>query len=238
MLSLLTVMQENEVFNLVFSSSATVYGEPKILPIREVDGCSPVNTYGKSKQMIEQILQDLSVSDQRWHLIALRFFNPLGAHKSGDLGEDPNGLPNNLAPYITQVALGKLPILHVLGHDFPTPDGTSIRDYLHIDDLAQGHISAMNYLLESPNEIAGFEAINLGSGKGYSVLEILRSFEKVTERDIPFEYTTKREGDIAESFASIEKAEQMLNWKPVYTLEEMCIDTWNWQQKHPNGYAK
>lgn len=237
-LSLLTVMQENEVFNLVFSSSATVYGEPKSLPIREADERLPINTYGKTKQMIEQILEDLAVSDPRWHLIALRFFNPLGAHKSGDLGEDPNGLPNNLAPYITQVALGKLPMLHVLGHDFPTPDGTSVRDYLHIDDLAQGHISAMNYLLNSPNHTAGFEAINLGSGKGYSVLEILRSFEKIIGRDIPFEYTTKREGDVAESFASIEKAKRMLNWKPTHTLEEMCIDTWNWQQKHPNGYAE
>ncbi|MBL1224648.1 UDP-glucose 4-epimerase GalE [Enterococcus sp. BWR-S5] len=236
MLNLLTVMEEYDVYRLVFSSSATVYGNPKELPVKESAQRKPTNTYGRTKVMIEQILQDLAESDSRWRFISLRFFNPLGAHKSSNLGEDPNGLPNNLAPYITQVAIGKLPKLQIYGHDFPTPDGTSVRDYLHIDDLAAGHVAAMNNLLDSQDETSRFEAINLGSGKGYSVLEILQAFEEAIGKKIPFDYTEKRLGDTAESFASIEKAKRVLDWVPTYTIEEMCQDTWHWQLKHPNGY--
>ncbi|MGL4697242.1 UDP-glucose 4-epimerase GalE [Enterococcus larvae] len=236
LLNLLSVMQEQSVYHLVFSSSATVYGNPESLPIKESDKQKPTNPYGQTKVMSERILRDLAKSDERWSFISLRFFNPLGAHKSGDLGENPNGVPNNLAPYITQVAIGKLSELKIFGHDFPTFDGTSVRDYMHVDDLAGGHAAAMEYLLTTSNKFSGFEALNLGSGKGYSVLEILRAFEQVTGKKIPFEYVEKREGDAAESFASIEKAKEFLGWEPKYTITDMCLDTWNWQQKHPNGY--
>lgn len=236
LLNLLSVMQEQEVYHLVFSSSATVYGHPKTLPIKETDEPNPINPYGRTKQISEQILRDLADSDKKWRFMSLRFFNPLGAHRSGDLGEDPNGVPNNLAPYITQIAIGKLSKLQIFGHDFPTADGTSVRDYLHIDDLAEGHVAAMNYLLDSSDEDSSFEAVNLGSGRGYSVLEILRAFEKVIGKQIPFDYVEKRVGDAAASFASIDKAERIFGWKPNHTIIDMCLDTWNWQQKHPNGY--
>lgn len=234
-MNLLTVMQENEVFPLVFSSSATVYGMPDSLPITEKNEVKPINTYGRTKAFIEQILKDLAKSDARWKFISLRFFNPLGAHESGDLGEDPSGLPNNLAPYITQIAVGKMKELKVFGNDFDTPDGTSVRDYLHVDDLAQGHVSALIFLLDQENQIS-FEPVNLGSGKGYSVLEMIRSFEEVTGKTIPYEFVERREGDAAESYASVGKAKTLFNWIPAYSIEQMCADTWHWQQKHPNGY--
>lgn len=235
-LNLLTLMEEYGVYNLVFSSSATVYGIPETLPISEGNRVKPVNTYGKTKAMIEEILQNLAELDHRWNFISLRFFNPLGAHKSGDLGEDPNGIPNNLAPYITQIAAGKLDKLNVFGNNFDTPDGTSIRDYMHIDDLAKGHVAGLKYLLNSQAS-SGFEAVNLGSGQGYSVLEIIQSFEEVTGKKIPYEFIEKRHGDVAKSLASVEKAKELLNWTPTYSIKEMCADTWHWQQKHPNGYS-
>lgn len=236
MLNLLNVMEENQVYNLVFSSSATVYGDPETLPITEKNEVNAINTYGRTKVFIEQIMQDMVQADTQWRFISLRFFNPLGAHKSGDIGENPNGVPNNLAPYITQIAVGKLDKLRIFGSDFDTPDGTSIRDYMHVEDLAKGHVDALNYLLDETNEEVGFEAINLGSGVGYSVLDMIHSFEEVTGKKIPYEFTEKRKGDVAKSFAGIDKAKKLLNWEPKYSIKEMCADSWHWQQKHPNGY--
>lgn len=233
MITLLEVMDEMEVYNLVFSSSATVYGVPESVPMNEDEPTGATNPYARTKLIIEQILQDLSHSSDKWNIISLRYFNPLGAHKSGDLGEDPNGIPNNLAPYITQVAIGKRSILNIFGTDYNTPDGTCIRDYVHINDLARGHRLALNKLLNQP---IGFQAINLGSGKGYSVFDILHAFEKVVGKKIPYKVTARRPGDIDESLASIEKAKTFLDWQPEFDIQEMCADSWNWQQKHPNGF--
>ncbi|MHC5228686.1 UDP-glucose 4-epimerase GalE [Enterococcus sp. LJL99] len=235
LINLLTIMQKKQVFHLVFSSSATVYGTPLVLPITEEADLTPISPYGQTKKMNEIILKDLARSDKRWRFISLRFFNPIGAHSSGDLGEDPKGIPNNLIPYITQIALGNLPSLKIFGSTFNTIDGTTVRDYLHIEDLALGHTLALNYLLDS-SQTNGFDAINLGSGKGYSVLEIITTFEKVTGTKIPYEYTKKRTGDVAKSFASIQKAKALLNWQPAHSLEQMCLDAWRWQEKHPQGF--
>ena len=234
MIVLLEVMKEFSVKKLVFSSSATVYGISDKVPFVETDPMGEVtNPYGRTKVMIENILMDLAKSDSTWNIIALRYFNPLGAHESGEIGEDPNGIPNNLAPYITQVAVGKLEKLHVFGNDYNTADGTCIRDFVHINDLAAGHSAAINYLFK---ENTGFEAINLGSEKGYSVLEILHNFEKAVGKMIPYVIDSRRAGDIAVCYADASKAKKLLNWEAKYTIEDMCKDSWNWQKKNPNGY--
>jgi UDP-glucose 4-epimerase len=234
MVSLLEVMEEFGVNTFVFSSSATVYGIPEKMPLTEGDKTGAASPYGRTKLFIENILSDVALSSQNWKIISLRYFNPLGAHESGSLGEDPNGIPNNLAPYITQVAIGKLDKLNVFGNDYNTPDGTCIRDYVHINDLALGHRLAMEYMFkqnESVNEI-----INLGSGKGYSVFEIINSFEKIMDNRIPYDITKRRRGDIDISIASIDKAKELLKWEPRYDILKMCEDMWRWQQQNPNGF--
>ncbi|MGN8842507.1 UDP-glucose 4-epimerase GalE [Niallia sp. HCP3S3_B10] len=232
-IKLLQIMEEFSVKNIVFSSSATVYGVPEKVPMLESDKVGATNPYARTKVVIEQILEDLSYSDPEWNIISLRYFNPLGAHKSGEIGENPNGIPNNLAPYITQVAVGKLEMLHVFGDDYNTPDGTCIRDYIHIDDLAQGHLAAIEKISYNPK---GYEVYNLGSGKGYSVLEIIENFENIIGDKIPYKIVGRRSGDIDISFADISKAREFLNWEPIKDIQEMCQDTWNWQRKHPNGF--
>ena len=232
-LNLLNVMKKYSVHNIVFSSSATVYGNPASVPITEDFPLSTTNPYGATKLMIEQILKDVAHADPEFNPIILRYFNPVGAHKSGEIGEDPNGIPNNLVPYITQVAIGKLDHLNVFGNDYPTPDGTGVRDYIHVVDLAEGHVAALK-LYEKPN--CGLRIYNLGTGQGYSVLEIHHAFEKVVGKKIPFEFAPRRAGDIAECYADPTKAYRELGWKATKTLDDMCEDSWRWQQQNPNGY--
>ena len=227
-LVLLEVMKANNVKKIIFSSSATVYGDPKEVPIKEDFPLSATNPYGQTKLMIEQILNDVYVSDNKWSVILLRYFNPIGAHESGLIGENPNGIPNNLMPYINQVALGKLDHLNVFGNDYPTPDGTGVRDYIHVVDLAKGHLKA----LERAEKMTGVEAYNLGTGKGYSVLDIVKNFEKATGQKIKYEITPRRPGDIAECYADPSKAEKYLGWKAEKDLEQMCKDAWNFTQKN------
>jgi UDP-glucose 4-epimerase len=233
-LTLCEVMQAHNVKNLVFSSSATVYGEPQTVPITEDFPLSATNPYGRSKLMIEEILQDLYTADPAWNIILLRYFNPVGAHPSGQIGEDPNGIPNNLMPYVTQVAIGKLPELRVFGNDYPTPDGTGVRDYIHVVDLAIGHIKAIEKLAENP----GVAVYNLGTGQGYSVLEVVNTFEAVTGRQIPYQIVARRPGDVAAVYADPTKANQELGWQAEKTLADMCRDGWHWQQQNPNGYEE
>ncbi|MGD6816616.1 UDP-glucose 4-epimerase GalE [Metabacillus sp. 113a] len=232
-LILIEIMKKHCVHNLVFSSSATVYGVPKEVPISEAFPLSATNPYGRSKLMIEEILGDLYVSNNEWSIACLRYFNPIGADKSGLIGEDPKGSPNNLMPYITQVATGKLPELKIFGNDYPTSDGTGVRDYIHVVDLAKGHIKA----LEKLKSATGVEAYNLGTGKGYSVLEMVTAFEKASGQKIPYSITSRRQGDIAECFADPSKAEKELGWKAEKNLDEMCLDSWRWQEKNPDGYV-
>ena len=227
-LVLLEVMKANNVKKIIFSSSATVYGDPKEVPIKEDFPLSSTNPYGQTKLMIEQILNDVYVSDNKWSVILLRYFNPIGAHESGLIGENPNGIPNNLMPYINQVALGKLDHLNVFGNDYPTPDGTGVRDYIHVVDLAKGHLKA----LERAEKMTGVEAYNLGTGKGYSVLDIVKNFEKATGQKIKYEITPRRPGDIAECYADPSKAEKYLGWKAEKDLEQMCKDAWNFTKKN------
>ncbi len=227
------VMREHGVSNLVFSSSATVYGDPDSVPIREDAVLNPTNPYGRSKLMIEEILRDLHVSASDWNIALLRYFNPVGAHPSGRIGEDPNGIPNNLFPYVTQVAVGKLAEVSVLGDDYPTPDGTGVRDYIHVVDLALGHLKA----LEALNRGSGMQTYNLGTGKGYSVLEVLTAFEKASGHDIPRRIVPRRPGDVATSYADPSKAHADLDWRAERDLEQMCTDAWNWQRQNPDGYA-
>ena len=222
------------VFRLVFSSSATVYGEPTQMPISEDFPTGvPTNPYGRSKLMVEELLKDLAHSDPRWSIALLRYFNPVGAHPSGLMGEDPNGVPNNLLPYVSQVAIGKLPQLAVFGADYPTPDGTGIRDYIHVVDLAEGHLKA----LQAISHKNGVNTWNLGTGIGYSVLEMIRAFENASEKPVPFEIVDRRPGDIAECWADPSKAELELGWKTQRGLQEMMTDTWRWQLLNPQGYA-
>lgn len=233
--TLLEVMAEVKVFNFVYSSSATVYGEPKALPIKETHptgNCT--NPYGKSKYFTEEILKDLCASDERWNVISLRYFNPVGAHPSGQIGEDPNGEPNNLMPYIAQVAVGKLARLRVFGSDYDTPDGTGVRDYIHIVDLAEGHVYAIKKLAK--NEIDGFITYNLGTGTGYSVLEMVKAFAKASGQSIPYELAERRPGDIATSFADATLAKEAIGWTAKRGLDEMCADSWRWQHNNPNGF--
>lgn len=231
-LYLCEVMREHQVKNLVFSSSATVYGDPHTVPIVEDFPHGPTNPYGRSKFMIEEILKDLHQSDTTWNIALLRYFNPIGAHSSGRIGEDPKGIPNNLLPYITQVAVGKLEKLFVFGNDYPTPDGTSVRDYIHVVDLCIGHVKALEKLRSNP----GIVTYNLGTGQGYSVLEIVAAFEKASGKKIPHQIVGRRPGDIAACYADPSKAKAELGWVAERGIEEMCIDSWAWQSQNPNGY--
>ncbi|MDN3447550.1 UDP-glucose 4-epimerase GalE [Psychrobacter sp. APC 3281] len=243
-ITLLEVMAEYNVKNLVFSSSATVYGDPEYLPIDESFKRSCTNPYGQSKLTVEHILEDLAVSDGSWNLIALRYFNPVGAHTSGQIGEDPNDIPNNLMPYISQVAVGKLDKLSIFGNDYPTVDGTGVRDFIHVTDLAQGHVAALNYLDKkiSLNEDStmqnsvGFLPINLGTGKGTSVLELVSAFSDVSGQTIPYQFIDRRAGDIASCYARADKAKTLLGWQAELSIADMCQDTWRWQSMNPNGY--
>lgn len=231
-LTLCEVMQAHHVSRFVFSSSATVYGIPEKVPIPEEAPLRCTNPYGWTKFMNEQILRDLVAANPDWSVMLLRYFNPVGAHPSGLIGEDPAGLPNNLMPYVTQVAIGKLPALHVFGTDYETKDGTGVRDYIHVVDLAKGHCRALDYVMKHK----GIEAVNLGTGKGYSVLEIVKTFEKVTGRPIPLIYAPRRPGDVAICYADPSKAARLLGWRAEKTLEDMCADAWRWQQMNPDGY--
>ncbi|HQQ15624.1 MAG TPA: UDP-glucose 4-epimerase GalE [Deltaproteobacteria bacterium] len=232
-LILCSVMMEHGVRNMVFSSSATVYGDPEKVPIREDFPLGATNPYGCSKLMIEEILRDLHASDAGWNIALLRYFNPVGAHASGLIGEDPNGMPNNLMPFISQVAVGKLPMLSVFGNDYPTRDGTGVRDYIHVMDLARGHIHALKKLEQRP----GIVTYNLGTGQGYSVLEMVRAFEKASGRKIPYRIAERRPGDIASCYADPSKAESELGWKAQRGIDDMCRDSWKWQSLNPDGYA-
>ena len=234
-LMLLEAMQQAEVFNLVFSSSATVYGEVNQAPYTEDMPLSATNPYGLTKVMIEQFLQDTYKSDNRWNISLLRYFNPVGAHKSGLIGEDPNGIPNNLMPYVSQVAVGRLEKLKVFGGDYPTIDGTGVRDYIHVVDLALGHIKAIEKLA-SQNQTS-IEAYNLGTGNGSSVLEVAAAFRDASQQGIPYEIVERRPGDLATAYANADKAKENLGWEAQQTLSDMCTDAWNWQNKNPNGYA-
>ena len=231
-LCLCDVMRANNVKKIVFSSSATVYGDPHKVPITEDFPLSATNPYGRSKLFIEEILRDIHVSDTSWDIILLRYFNPVGAHSSGKIGEDPNDIPNNLVPYISQVAIGKLEILSVFGNDYPTHDGTGVRDYIHVVDLATGHLRAVDKI-ESKT---GVRVYNLGTGRGYSVLEMVEAFKKASGRDIPYRITGRRPGDIAACFADPTLARNELNWVAEKGIDEMCTDTWRWQSMNPNGY--
>lgn len=232
-LTLLEAMKKYSVNNFIFSSSATVYGTPKVVPLVEtMPTGSPTNPYGWTKLMMEQILSDTAKANPEMSIVLLRYFNPIGAHESGRIGEDPNGIPNNLMPYITQVAAGRLARLGVFGNDYPTHDGTGVRDYIHVVDLAKGHVKALEY---SANH-KGTEIFNLGTGTGYSVLDIVNAFIKVNNIDIPYDIKPRRPGDIAECYADATKAENVLGWKAEKNLEDMCRDSWNWQCQNVNGY--
>lgn len=232
-LTLLESMKRAGVKKLIFSSSATVYGTPERLPLTEDCRLSTTNPYGTSKLMIENILRDLYVAEKDWNLILLRYFNPVGAHESGEIGEDPKGIPNNLMPYVAQVASGKLEKIRVFGNDYPTPDGTGVRDYIHVVDLALGHLAALKGCKES-----GVHVYNLGTGVGYSVLDMIKAFEKACGKKLPYEIVGRRPGDVAACYASSEKAEKELGWKVQRGLEEMCASQWKWQCKNPLGYNK
>jgi len=226
------LMEKYGVKKIVFSSSATVYGNPKNVPILEDFPLSATNPYGRTKLMIEDILQDLFVADHDWSIALLRYFNPIGAHESGRMGEDPNGIPNNLMPYITQVAVGKREKLSIFGDDYPTHDGTGVRDYIHVVDLAQGHLKAIEKIMSTK----GVHIYNLGTGRGYSVLDVVKNFQKATGKNIPYLITERRAGDIAECYADSSKAKKELNWVAQKSLEDMCRDSWRWQENNPQGY--
>lgn len=231
--TLCQVMQAQGVRNLVFSSSCTVYGEPRTVPIQEDFPRSATNPYGRTKLMIEDILSDLHVADTSWNIALLRYFNPVGAHPSGRIGEDPHGIPNNLVPYIAQVAVGKLPELKVFGDDYPTPDGTGVRDYIHVIDLAVGHLRALEKLQTNP----GVVPYNLGTGQGDSVLQFVAAFERVCGKKIHYKIVARRPGDVPISYADPAKAERELQWKAARGIDEMCTDVWRWQTMNPDGYT-
>ncbi len=232
-LALCDAMQANGVRNLVFSSSATVYGNPETVPINENAPVGPFNPYGRSKLFIEEILTDLYASDKSWNIALLRYFNPVGAHPSGLIGEDPSDLPNNLMPYISQVAVGKLPKLMVYGDDYETSDGTGVRDYIHVMDLAQGHLMALEKLTADPSQVT----YNLGTGKGYSVLEMVAAFERASGKQIPYQIVGRRPGDIPTCYADPSLAEKELGWTAGLGIDEMCADAWRWQFMNPKGYV-
>jgi len=233
-LNLLSVMADAGIKHIIFSSSATVYGEPADLPITEDFPLSVTNPYGRTKLMIEQILQDLFTSDPQWHIALLRYFNPVGADPSGLIGEDPSGIPNNLVPYIARVAIGALDSVQVFGNDYDTPDGTGVRDYIHVSDLAEGHVKTLPRLTAQP----GVLIYNLGTGRGYSVLEMIRGFERACGRPIPYKIVSRRPGDIGACWADPGRAGNELGWQATRSLDDMCADTWRWQQKNPQGYGR
>jgi len=227
------VMRKFNCKTFVFSSSATVYGNPHTVPIEENFPLSATNPYGRSKLIIEDFLQDVFVADETWHIALLRYFNPIGAHKSGLIGEDPNDIPNNLMPYISQVAVGKLEKLSVFGGDYDTPDGTGVRDYIHVVDLAKGHVKALKTLESRPQMLT----VNLGTGNGYSVLDLVKAFEKASGKNIPYQIIDRRPGDIATCYSNPNSAAKKIGWKAELKLDEMCKDTWRWQSQNPNGYS-
>lgn len=232
-LTVLGVMREFGVDKFVFSSSATVYGSPKTCPIKEDFPLSTTNPYGSTKLMIENMLRDICKANENFNVAILRYFNPIGAHESGKIGEEPNGIPNNLMPYITKVAIGKLKELSVFGNDYDTPDGTGVRDYIHVVDLALGHVKALEKLNQNP----GLVTYNLGTGKGYSVLDLVKAFEKASNVKIPYKIVGRRAGDIATCYADATKAEKELGWVAKYDVDKMCKDSWNWQSNNPEGYT-
>ena len=232
-LILCELMEKYQVKNLVFSSSATVYGDPASVPIAEEFPLSVTNPYGRTKLMIEEILKDLHVADASWNIALLRYFNPIGAHESGTIGEDPNGIPNNLVPYITQVAVGKLKEVNVFGDDYDTVDGTGVRDYIHVVDLAKGHIKALEKL---SHEHVGVREYNLGTGNGYSVLQVIKAFSEACGKEIPYKIAGRRPGDIAACYAKPDRAKKELGWTAEKGLPEMCVDSWRWQSQNPEGY--
>jgi UDP-glucose 4-epimerase len=229
---LLQAMENAGIFNIIFSSSATVYGDPAVVPIDESCALGPTNPYGRTKLIVEDMLFDLATADARWRIAILRYFNPVGAHESGLIGEDPNGIPNNLLPFIAQVAAGKLPQLSVFGNDYPTPDGTGVRDYIHVVDLAEGHLRA----LEALKSRSGANVWNLGTGQGYSVLEMIRAFEQASDRAVPYRIAARRAGDIAVCYANPSKAASQLGWRAKFGLPEMMRDAWRWQSMNLNGF--
>ena len=231
-LTLLEVMQAHGCFDIVFSSSATVYGTIQEMPLRETMPVGCTNPYGWTKCMSEQILKDTAAADERFHIVLLRYFNPVGAHESGMIGEDPSGIPNNLMPFICQVARGRLKELSVFGHDYPTKDGTGVRDYIHVMDLAEGHLAALHYARDH----AGAEVFNLGTGTGYSVMDLVNTFEAVNQVKVPYHFAPRRPGDIATCYADPAKAKEVLGWSAKRTLTDMCRDAWNWQKNNPDGY--
>ncbi|MEE0866760.1 MAG: UDP-glucose 4-epimerase GalE [Clostridia bacterium] len=231
---LLDVMRKHEVFNIVFSSSATVYGSPKTVPIKEDFPLSTTNPYGSTKLMLERVLSDVYTADNRFSVVLLRYFNPIGAHSSGKIGEDPKGIPNNLLPYVAQVAVGRLEKVNVFGDGYPTKDGTGVRDYIHVVDLAIGHLKAV----EKKSGVSGVHIYNLGTGNGYSVLDIIKAFSKACGKELPYVIAPPRAGDIAVCYADATKAKEELGWEATRGIEEMCADSWNWQSKNPNGFGK
>ena len=232
-LLLCDTMRKHGVKNIIFSSSATVYGDPLEIPItEECPKQSPTNPYGQTKTMLEQVLMDIHRADPEWNVTLLRYFNPIGAHKSGLIGEDPKGIPNNLLPYVAQVAIGKLECIGVFGDDYDTPDGTGVRDYIHVVDLAKGHVKALKKIEDN----SGLSIYNLGTGKGYSVLDIVKNFEAATGVKIPYVIKPRRPGDIATCYSDASKAERELGWKAENDIKEMCADSWRWQSNNPNGY--
>ena len=235
-LSLLDAMVSCNVKQLIFSSSATVYGDPSYLPLDEMHPISPTNPYGNTKAQIETILKDLAGSDPRWKIVCLRYFNPVGAHESGFIGEAPKGIPNNLMPYMAQVAFGDLERLSVYGNDYPTEDGTGVRDFIHVMDLAEGHMAALSCL----EQLVGWDAINLGAGRGYSVMEIIKAFEAASSKGIPFKVAPRRNGDIAKCYANVDKALDKLGWRARFTIDDMCKSTWIWtlQSRQKNQHSK
>ena len=232
LLNVCQAMQRHDVKRFVFSSSATVYGDPQTLPIRESAPVNAVNTYGRTKLMGEQILQDLGAADVLWQTACLRYFNPVGAHGSGRIGEDPRGVPNNLMPYVAQVAVGRRQKVSVFGNDYATPDGTGVRDYIHVSDLAQGHVAAVQRLLDHPGSLT----VNLGTGRGYSVLEVISAFSVASGRAVPYELVPRRPGDVAACYADPTLARELLGWSARHDLAHMCEDSWRWQAMNPNGF--
>ncbi len=234
-LNLCGIMRKYDVKNIIFSSSATVYGDPAEIPITEKCPKGEItNPYGHTKSMLEQVLTDIYNADKTWNIVLLRYFNPIGAHESGLIGEDPSGIPNNLVPYISKVAVGKLEKLGVFGNDYPTVDGTGVRDYIHVVDLAKGHVMALKNIIDKK----GLSVYNLGTGKGYSVLQVVEAYSKASGRDIPYEIKERRAGDIATCYADSTKAKQELDWEAQYDIERMCVDSWRWQSMNPNGYEQ
>ena len=228
------VMREHGCKSIVFSSSATVYGDPESVPLDESAPKKPAtNPYGWTKWMVEQILEDLHASDPEWNVVLLRYFNPIGAHESGLIGEDPKGIPNNLVPYVAQVAVGKLEAVGVFGNDYDTHDGTGVRDYIHVVDLARGHVAALNWM----DGKTGVEAVNLGTGVGSSVLDVVRAFSKACGKELPYVIKPRRPGDVAENYADPKKAKELFDWEAQFDLDKMCEDSWNWQSHNPDGYA-